>query len=134
MVRERGGGGDEKPSKRLQAHAAFVQKSILQPSCPLPLSGSREDICFLHPSSLIRKATSVSLHSALPQSSSALLFQLKPPRHAVGAWAGAVIIMEVGMECPLFQCSVAALCLTQGWSPLVRTTVATASYAGPGSG
>lgn len=94
-----------------------------RPVDPLPdaLGGSREDICFLHPCSLIHEANSVSLLSALCSVSvlcRALLFQLKPPRHAVGARPGAVIIMEVGMECPAFHCSDSALCLTRGWSPL----------------
>lgn len=57
----------------------FIQHLFRNPFCsrpvdPLPaaLSGSREDICFLHPSSLIHKATSVSLHSALSRFSSAV--------------------------------------------------------------
>lgn len=104
------------------------------PSLPAALSGSRDDICFLHPSSLIHKAKSVSLHSALTASSLALLLQLMPPRHAVGAGDSLVIIVEVGMECPLFQCSDFALCLNQGWSQLFQTTVAATSYARPGSG
>lgn len=78
----------------------LIQYLSRNPFCSRPvdpllaaLSGSREDICFLHRTPLIHEATSVSLHSAPSRTSSALLFQLKPPRHAVGARAGAVIIV-----------------------------------------
>lgn len=99
------------------------------PVDPLPaaLSGSWEDICFLHPSSLIHKATtSVRLHSALSRPSSPLLFQLKPPRHAAGAWASASYYYG-GVDGT-------SSVLTPRRFLQVHSAVATTSYAGPGSG
>lgn len=67
-----------------EIHSADVL-SIL---CPAALSGRREDICFLHPSSLIHKATSVSLHSAPSRPSSSLLLLLLLSAEATQACSG----------------------------------------------
>lgn len=79
---------EKKPSKRLHAHTAFVQKSILQPSCRSSACCSQwEQRRHLLSTSLLSSTRPpVCLCTLLLSlSSSALLFQLKPPRHAVGA-------------------------------------------------
>lgn len=95
-------------AKRLHAHTVFVPKSILQPSrrsfaCCSQWEQRTHLLSASFPSDP-QGHQCISALCARSPSSPALLFQLKPPRHAAVVWDSAVIILEVGMECPLFQC------------------------------
>lgn len=96
-----------------EIHSAAVL-SIL---CLLLSVGAEKTSAFYIPP-LIHKATSVSLHSALVSVLAGSAVSAEATQACSGSMGSTVIIMEVGMECPQFQCSDFVLCLTQGWSPI----------------
>lgn len=96
----------------------FVWKSVIQ-SCR---SCQQRRHCFLHIVALIHQATSVSLLCSV--------LQLEPAKHAATLQLGRLWLHGMSSVSLLQLC----VMFNPTTVPLVRTAVATSSYAWPGSG
>lgn len=90
---------EKETEQEITAHRTFVQKSILQPSCRFSACCSQwEQRRHLLSTSLLSSTRPPVCLCTLLFSPSllALLFQLKPPRHAVGVWVVQLLLWRWG--------------------------------------